>query len=98
MPLKVRRLPQAVEDLHEIWLNIAVDNERAANRQVERFYAAEDLIADFPEVGEARPDLGPGFRKWTVGSYVMVYKVETKTIAIIRILHGARDRSANFDD
>lgn len=98
MPHKVRRHPQAVEDLDEIWLTIALDNRRAADRLAERIYRAEDLIAEFPEVGEARPELGAGVRKWTIGKYIMFYRTEGDAINVIRILHGARDLGGLFAD
>lgn len=96
MPLRVRRHPLAVEDLDEIWLTIASDNQRAADRLVEQVYAAETLIAEFPEIGEARPEFGGGVRKWTVGNHVLFYRVEVDAIIVIRILHGARDFPALF--
>ena len=34
--------------MFDIWATIAVDNQRGADRLVERFYAAEDLLAAFP--------------------------------------------------
>jgi toxin ParE1/3/4 len=64
---------------------------------VERVYAAETLLAEFPEIGESRPQLGAHVRKWTVGNYVVFYRVEADAIVIIRILHGARDLGRLFE-
>ena len=98
MPLKVRRLPQAVDDLHEIWLQIALDSQRAADRFAELVYAAEDMLADYPALGEARPDLASGLRKWRVWKYLLLYRVDEDAVTIVRILHGARDLSGALDD
>ena len=78
----------------ELWATIALDKPKAADRFVERIYAAEDLLADFPEIGKARNDVAPGLRKWAVGSYLMFYRVAPDAIEIVRILHGAQDLPA----
>jgi toxin ParE1/3/4 len=70
---------------------IAIDKPKAADRFVGRIYAAEDLLANFPQIGEARADLAPELRKWTVGPYLMFYRVTPEGIDIVRILHGAQD-------
>ena len=91
MPNRVRRLPKADDDLWELWAAIAIDKPKAADHFVQRIYAAEDLLADFPEIGEARPEFAPGLRKWTVGPYLMFYRVTPAGIDIVRIVHGAQD-------
>jgi toxin ParE1/3/4 len=95
--LRVRRHPRAVADLDDIWFEIAADNRRAADRFAERVYEAESLLAEFPQLGEARPDLGPDLRKWTVGNYLVVYRVDAGFITVVRVLHGARDLPPLFE-
>jgi toxin ParE1/3/4 len=94
VPLKVRRLPLAVQDLDEIWMTIAIDSPRAADNLARRFFDAEDRLADFPELGEARPDM----RKWTVGNYLIFYRIDQDAVTIVRVLHGARDLPAAIWD
>ncbi|HZZ90552.1 MAG TPA: type II toxin-antitoxin system RelE/ParE family toxin [Caulobacteraceae bacterium] len=94
MAHKVKRLPRADDDLWELWAHIAVERPKAADRLVARFYAAEDLLSDFPQLGEARPDLAPDLRKWTVDPYLMLYRITHEAIEIVRILHGAQDLAA----
>ncbi|MGH6957416.1 MAG: type II toxin-antitoxin system RelE/ParE family toxin [Caulobacteraceae bacterium] len=91
--LRLLRQPAAEDDLLDIWATVALDKPMAADRLIRRFYAAEDLLAEFPEIGEARPDLAPGLRKWTVGSYLMLYRVSDEDVVVVRVLHGARDLS-----
>lgn len=91
MALSVRRTPRAQSDLDEIWLAIALDNERAAERVVAEIEAAEDRIAAFPEIGRARNELLPGVRSWAVGVYVLFYAIAPAAVVILRIVHGARD-------
>lgn len=89
--LKVYRRPQADLDEQEIWLTIAIDNVAAADRLVTRIDEAEERLAEFPELGRVRPELGEGVRTWVVGSYLIVYAVEPHAVVVIRILHGARE-------
>lgn len=91
MKLKVHRLPQADDDLWEIWATIALERPKAADRFVSRIYAAEDLLCEFPQLGEARPELAADLRKWTVGPYLMLYRLMPDAIEVVRILHGAQD-------
>lgn len=79
-------------------MTIAEDSLRAADAVVRNIYAAEDRLATFPELGELRPEFGADFRKWTVGKYLILYKIEPAAIAVVRILHGARDIPTVLDD
>ncbi len=83
--------------MFDIWATIAVDSQSAADRLAARFYAAEDLLGAFPEIGEARPEIAADLRKWTVSPYVMLYRVTADAVEIVRVVHGARDLPALFD-
>jgi toxin ParE1/3/4 len=91
MSLPVRRTNRAEADLDEIWLWIAGDNVDAAEQTVERIAAAERRLSDFPEIGQARPDIAEGIRHWPVGPYLILYRVEPDCVLVIRVVHGARD-------
>ena len=93
---RVRRAPRAVADADEIWLSVALDSERAADRLVARFYEAEAKLAEYPELGRARIELGPTIRSWTIEPYLIFYAVEPDAVVILRILHGARDLDELF--
>ena len=94
MVLSLRRHPKAQDDIEGIWLTIARDNPPAAERLVTQLYAAEDRLALFPELGRRRDDLRPGLRMWTVGPYLVLYRIEGGTLFVVRVLHGARDLTA----
>ena len=83
--------------MFDIWATIAVHSERAADRLIARFYAAEELLASFPEIGEARTEIAADLRKWTVTPYVMLYRIAAGAVEIVRIVHGARDLPALFE-
>jgi plasmid stabilization system protein ParE len=88
--------PQARYDLLSIWEFIARDNVEAAERLTTRFEKAFQLLAQFPRKGHKRVDVRSNepVLFWPVDSYVIVYRPEPRPIAIMRVLHGARDLDA----
>lgn len=95
--LEIDRLPEADEDFREIWLTIALDNLSAADRMARRIYEAEDRLAEFPEIGVARPDLAKGLRQWPIVDYLIFYRIDDNRLTIVRILHGARNLPSLFE-
>jgi toxin ParE1/3/4 len=98
-PVKTIRGEEALRDLADIHLLIALDNPDAA----ERFLTAAQLsfraLARWPEIGPRyrsnRHELA-GLRFWPVRrfpNYLIFYRVTTapRRLHIVRILHGARD-------
>lgn len=82
---------QAEADLDEIWLHVAVDNAKDADRLIDRILARCQLLADNPHMGRERPDLRVGLRSFAVGSHLIVYRPISDGIEVMRVLHGARD-------
>jgi len=62
-----------------------------------RFEAAENRLADFPELGPIHPNIGSDARCWVVGDYLILYRVSAGKVEIVRIIHGARDLGEVFD-
>ncbi|MDO8378345.1 type II toxin-antitoxin system RelE/ParE family toxin [Phenylobacterium sp.] len=91
MSLEVRRTHRADADLTDIWIHIAADSPSAAERVILRIEAAENRLAEFPEMAQPRDALRPGLRVWPVGDYLILYRVEPDAVVIIRIIHGARN-------
>lgn len=98
MSRRLYRLPAAELDLDEIYARIAGDSIAAADRVLLRVLAAEQRLLQFPEIGQARPDLLPGLRHWPVGNYLIFYRIDPEAITVIRVVHGARDLPALFDN
>jgi len=49
-------------------------------------------LASFPAAGHWRRDLtSDGVRVFSVYSYLIVYRPETKPLQVVTILHGSRD-------
>jgi len=84
------RTAGAEEDLIDIWLSIARDNTKAADSLLDRIDDVCASLAAFPELGPARPDLAPELRTMPVGRYLILYRILSETVEIVRVVHGAR--------
>ena len=75
---------------------IARDDVEQALTFLERLYEAMTLLATQPEMGRARPELGPHIRSFPVGQYIVFYQPIADGIDVVRVLSGARDIEALF--
>ena len=92
------RLPRAEDDTWSAWSYIAVHNEAAADRFLDRITGKLRQLEEFPFLGPARHDWGDGLRTVNVGAYLLVYRPMDGGIELVRVLHGARDLGAiSFD-
>ena len=83
---------RAQRDLSEIWDYIAADNVDAADKVCQRVRTDLEMVAATPGIGHRRPDVKDDrFRCWKVHSYIVVYRYTSKTVTVVRIVHGARD-------
>jgi toxin ParE1/3/4 len=98
MSLPVRRSNRADADLDEIWLHIAIDSVAAADRMIDRIEAAENRLGEFPQIGQARPEIRAGLRHWPVGNYLILYRLDDEALTIVRVVHGARDLPELFGE
>lgn len=90
--------PQAVQDLEEIYDYIAIDNVNAALRFVDLLEEKFLLLTDSPGIGRHRNELASALRSFPAGNYIIFYRPVGEVIQIIRVLHGARDIEAVFED
>lgn len=95
---RVTRRPLAADDIAEVWDYIAEDNLDAADRWIDRLDEQFGFLATQPLMGRARPELGPELRSYPFGRYMIFYAPLADGIDVIRVLHGARDIDAVFDD
>ena len=83
---------QSVADLLEIWEFIADDNLDAADRLLDKFYAAFTSLAEMPTMGHIRVDLtSHDVLFWPIDSYLVIYKANSDPLQIIAVLHGKRN-------
>jgi len=89
---------RAKRDLDDIWAYIAVDNLTAADRFVEDVGCAVQDLAVMPGLGHRRPDVSdPRYRFWSVKKHLIAYRHTSRTLRVVRIVHGARDIRKVFD-
>ncbi len=91
VPKPVLRTADAEDDLVRLWLHIGAHNPEAADRYIWRIQKACEDVAQFPDRGTPRPDLGESCRKLVVGDYVVFYDHLDDEITVLRVFHGKED-------
>jgi plasmid stabilization system protein ParE len=88
----------ARSDLREIHDYIATDDPAAARRVLGDLRDAMHRLAELPGLGHVRDDLADEtLRVWTVHSYLVIYRPETRPLQVVRVLSGYRDIAALFE-
>jgi toxin ParE1/3/4 len=88
--------PRAEQDIDEILLFIAVDNLEAALVFQERLSNRFEFLADNPKIGRERAEIKQDLRSFPEGNYLIFYREWAGIVAIVRVLHGARDLDEIF--
>jgi toxin ParE1/3/4 len=94
---KVERSAQAERDLVDLWLYVAEDSLRAADRLLDQIHAALQMLASHPQMGRRRDALRTGLRSFPLGDYVIFYLPRDRGIVVVRVLSGYRDLDSMFD-
>jgi toxin ParE1/3/4 len=94
----VFKRPRANRDLWEIWDYIADDSPDRADDLIATFDTKFRILAGQPELGRRRDELSENLRSLAVGRYVIFYLPIPKGIEVVRVLHGARDMNALFQE
>lgn len=82
----------AEEDMNEIWEFIAQDKIDAADKWIDRLFAAFDKLALNPGMGHKRQDLTSyPILFWPLGAYLILYRVKYEKLEIVAITQGGRD-------
>jgi len=87
---------QAIDDLMDIWLYIASDSIRNADRFIDFLYEKCSCLCDTPKIGRKRPELLPGIRCLPVKRHLVFYRVTEEAIEVARIVSGYRDIASLF--
>ncbi|MBN9071231.1 MAG: type II toxin-antitoxin system RelE/ParE family toxin [Rhizobiales bacterium] len=94
--MRVVFTPAAEADLDDIWLNVALESPRAADKLIDDIRDRTSPLFDFPELGSARPEIAAEMRVLTEGAYLILYRIVEDGVEIVRVIHGARDLTALF--
>ena len=89
--MSYRLTRRARKDVLAIWNHIASDSESAADRFVDLLVRQFQTLGDFPYAGRRREELRPGYRSFSVGEYLIFYRVEKADVSIMHVAHGRRD-------
>jgi toxin ParE1/3/4 len=98
------RYPKALSDVEESAVYIGLDNPEAALRFLDAVESTLRLLVKNPDVGPARTFDGnnlSGFRSFPVKGFdkhLVFYRPTEHGIEVLRVLHGARDLGAIFDE
>lgn len=88
--------PRAQADIEDIWDYIANDSVAQADAFVDRLSAKLQLLAMQPDIGRLRSELAPMLRSFPFGRYMIYFEPHAHGIAVVRVLHSARDPLAAF--
>jgi toxin ParE1/3/4 len=88
--------PNAEKDIDEILLYISADNINAALAFNDRLISRFELLADNAKIGRERLELKEDLRSFPEGNYLVFYREWSGVVAIVRVLHGARDLDEIF--
>lgn len=91
MRFDIQLTPKAEDDLLQVWLFVAHENPKAADKllaDIERADIASRWrrLSQFPMSGEARTDLQPAIRRQVTRQYQTLYQIDAETIIIVRVL------------
>lgn len=87
----------AKRDLRELVAYISQESVQAAELVSRRILEAAELLGQMPRIG--RPGRVKGTRERVVGRtrYLLVYKIASGRIDLLRVYHGARRWPSTFD-
>jgi toxin ParE1/3/4 len=84
--------PRALADIEEIW---DYTERRWDADQAERYNRVLrqgiELVARDPRRGRSCDHIRPGYRKYSIGSHVVFFRVIEEKIEVVRILHQRMD-------
>jgi toxin ParE1/3/4 len=86
----------ALNDIDSIHDFIAIESPFYAQKTIEEFFIRVEVLAKYPEIGREVPEKQrKDIRELIQGNYRIIYKVQKKSIFIVRIHHSATDLSKN---
>jgi toxin ParE1/3/4 len=102
MPLMRDILPQALQDIEDIFEYIANDNEAAALRVHQAIHEHIDRICGLPTLGDSveSPKI-QGVRYSAVSKfrkYCIFFRQENGIVQVLRVLHSARDFQRELEE
>jgi toxin ParE1/3/4 len=97
----VRRLelsPLALDDLDAIRKRLEEERPGRAAKFMAELRARGSLLQEFPLAGPVLSIESGDLRRLVLWEYLMIYRVETETVRVERVVHGSRDLTTLLDD
>jgi toxin ParE1/3/4 len=94
----------AEQDTEEITLYLALDNPPAETKFREALEATYTLLSTMPDMGSTRDYHNPRFSNLRMfpikkfENYLIFYQSTEEELLVVRVLHGARDIAALFEE
>ena len=94
---RYRLTPSAKSDLTDLW-NYTVETwgEKQAEKYLQDIEDKLAQLADNPELGKQRPEIGPGYYSFPVRKHIIFYLISKNHIDIIGFLQGKMDINKNL--
>lgn len=87
--------PRAREDLEDIWLYSATTwSPGQADAYIDGVLSTIDTLLAMPKLARERPEFTPPVRIPATGQHLIVYKIESATLLVIRILGSPQNWQA----
>ena len=84
--------PLARKDLKDIWrYTHSKWGKPQADLYLRRINDAISTLCAYPELGTAIDEVRSGYRKFDVGSHMVIYRFDDTTVHVTRVLHQAMD-------
>lgn len=93
---EIKYAPEAVSDLRSIidYISVELGNPQAAERTVDDILDKIDYLSELPEIGRmlsSRVNVKTDYRYLVCGNYIVFYRVEHKTVKVVRVLNARRN-------
>jgi toxin ParE1/3/4 len=90
--LKIVWSAEAEEDLISIWRYSADEwSPAAADQQIRDIWTTCEMLLGYPQLGRPRDELLLGARSTVTDPHVVFYRVSTRGIEVLRVLHERED-------
>ena len=94
--MKIIISDKAKRDLFRIYSFVEERSPAAAEKVVARIDRKFGQLTRFPFIGRERFSLAPGLRGVVVGTYLILYAVESDDIVVVRVIDGRMDIDEEF--
>ena len=91
--------PEAVSDLQNIYdFTVGEWGQTQAEKYLNEIYAVFERLVQNSGIGRLRTELSDGLRSIPTGAHIIFFLPLQSDVAIVRVLHGARDVADVFGE